>query len=76
MEYVRTFCDFTFAILYCSPSRSSKFCLSVNDGVLVLVDLGGERLLASLARVSRAAVPLPVVAVWKKILLAFIVRYY
>ena len=46
----------------------------MNDGVLVLVDLGGKRLLASLARVSCATVPLPVVAVWKKILLAFIVR--
>ena len=48
----------------------------MNDGVLVLVDLGGKRLLASLACVSCATVPLPVVAVWKKILLAFIVRYY
>ena len=70
------FCDFRCAILYCSPPRPSELCLSVNDGVLVLVDLGGERLLASLACVSCATVPLPVVAVWKKILLAFIVRYY
>ena len=44
----------------------------MNDGVLVLVDLGGKRLLASLACVSRATVPLPVVAVWKKILLALV----
>ena len=69
---MRPFCDFRCAILYYSPPRPSELCLSVNDGVLVLVDLGGKRLLASLACVSRATVPLTVVAVWKKILLALV----
>ena len=41
----------------------------MNDGMLVLVDLGGKRLLASLTCVSRATMPLTVVAVWKKVLL-------
>ena len=41
----------------------------MNDGMLVLVDLGGKRLLASFACVSSATVPLSIVAVWKKILL-------
>ena len=44
----------------------------MNDGMLVLVDLRGKRLLASLACVSRTTVPFPVVAVWKKILLAIV----
>ena len=47
----------------CSPPGSGEFCLSVNDGVLVFVDLRRESFLASLAGVSCATVPFPVVAV-------------
>ena len=50
-------------MFFCSPPGSGEFCLSVDDCVLVFVDLGGKSLLASFASVRRATVPLPIVAV-------------
>ena len=59
-------------IVICSPPRASKLGLSVNDCVLVLVDLRRKSLLASLAGVGRAAVTLSIVAVKDKILILFL----
>ena len=59
-------------VFICSPPRASKFGLSVNDCVLVLVDLRRKSLLASLAGVGCAAVTLSIVAVKDNILILFL----
>ena len=59
-------------IVICSPPRASKFGLSVNDCVLVFVDLRRKSLLASLAGVGCAAVTLSIVAVKDNILILYL----